>query len=91
MTTNNFRSVEERTVEASRIAREACENAYREGFEAARDFIDKMLLARAIFHEDKCRGAAESERFWHFPQMIALNGAAVDVRGIPTPTTKGGA
>jgi len=32
--TPNARSVEARTVEMSRIAREACENAYREGFEA---------------------------------------------------------
>ena len=87
MTTENFKSVEARAVEMSRIAREACDNAYREGFEAARDFIDKMLLARARFHNDKC--ASQKDREWHFPQMIALNGAAVDVRAIPTPTTKG--
>ena len=50
MTTNNFRSVEERTVEASRIAREACENAYREGFEAG-----------AKEMREKCIGIADDE------------------------------
>ena len=76
MTTDNFRSVEERTVEASRIAREACENAYREGFEACK------VAAANVAEREAMRNCDD--------RRIMAKIIAASIRALPTPTTKGG-
>lgn len=84
MTTNNFRSVEERTVEASRIAREACENAYREGFEAGAKEMQKRCAREAADYWD----ATDPHDVIRTADTIATN---IRNLPLPTPTTKGGA
>lgn len=63
------------------------DTAYREGFEAAIKIVEKLLLDRSQYHDSKCLPG--KDRDWHWPQSVALNDAAVTVRSIKAPTTKG--
>lgn len=91
MTIENFRSVEARAVEMSKIAQDARDTAYREGFAAG---AEKMREESAKVADDRFCHAS----LGHFGVNIGICGdrtgareIAENIRSIPlpTPTTKG--
>lgn len=75
-------SAVERAVEMSRVAREACDNAYREGFEAGAKEMQKWCAREAADYWD----ATDPHDVIRTADSIATN---IRTLPLPTPTTKG--